>query len=133
MDATRFNMIGPIPYSSPVVLTGLSPGQRLQELQQTAQVQTQNLYGPGSIDERNIPVARESLRYGLNPFVKAQTNPIDKVKSPIKETFNTSNISFTNIDRIKENFAAGLSPRPFGPLGENAINGTVGGKLNLKA
>jgi len=133
LGATTFNLISPLPYTPPVPPTGLVPGSRIENLQQTAQINTQNAYGPGSIDEINIPVAREQRLYGLNPFTKPQIDPTKQTASPINVSYETPNINFPNIDRIKENFSVGLSPRPFGPLGDNAINGQVGRQLNIVA
>lgn len=90
MDINRIPFLG-ITQQIPRVVeqSGLAPSQRISELERAQKTLTEK-YGPGSIDETYIPVARE-------------------------------------------NFRNGLSAMQFGALGENAINGSLGGKLNLKA
>lgn len=134
MDIARLSLISSMQYKPPVVqTTGLSSSQRIESLQQSFKIDTQNQYGSGSIDETNIPVAREQRIYGLNPFVKPKLDPLKQAELAIKEKYGTANISFTSREGMKENYLNGLSPMPFGALGNNAINGNIGGQLNIKA
>jgi|GEM_PF-3186306 len=71
---------------------------------------------------------------GLAPSQRITS--LEKTQGTLAEKYGTGSIDLTFIPVAREQFRNGLSPMPFGALGENAIiqgNARVGRDLNIMA
>lgn len=68
---------------------------------------------------------------GLAP--SQRISELERAQRVLTEKYGTGAIDETFIAVARENFRSGLSAMPFGALGKQAINGKIGGNLNLKA
>lgn len=68
---------------------------------------------------------------GLN--ASQRLTGLEPAKKTNTENFGELFIDPTFVPVASENFRYGLSPMGFGALGDKAINGKVGGRLNISA
>jgi hypothetical protein len=121
MDVGKIPFVGMTQYVSKMAgQSGLAPSQRLSEMEAARSILTEK-YGPGSIDETFIPVARENARTGM---------AFGLIPGQSSSKFQGTQVS---TGEIFSPVAYGHSNVPFVPLGKNAINGTLGGILNIQA
>ncbi len=76
-------------------------------------------------------VSKLTEQSGLAP--SQRLSELKETQPVLTQKYGPGAIDETFIPVARENYRNGLSPLPFGALGKSAVNGSLGGRLNIKA